>query len=82
MSSQKAGDGIPQEQKDWAGTSVDAEADGPLKWFLALVPHFSRFQGRSTVKRESGSLRLNSCELVINSLCGLNISLFVVKGGG
>lgn len=48
MSSQEAEDGSPQEQTHWASPGVDAEADGPLKWFPVLVPHFSRFQGRST----------------------------------
>jgi len=79
MSSQEAGDGGPQEQKDWASPGVDAEADGLLKWFPALVPHFSRFQGRSTVKRQSESLGLNSCELVVNPPCGFKTSLYVVK---
>lgn len=71
ISSQEARDGKPPEQKAWAGTGVDDEADGLLKWFSTQVPHFFRFQGRSIVKSESGSLGLNSCELVINPLCGL-----------
>ena len=79
MSSQEAADGGPEEQKDWAGTGVNAKADGLTKWFPALVPHFSRFQGKSTVKRKSGSVGLNSCELVLSPLYGLKTSLYVVK---
>lgn len=59
MSSQEAGDGSSQEQKEWVGTCVDAKANGLLKWFPALVPHVSRDRGRSTLKRESGSLGLH-----------------------